>query len=133
MKGTNILYELHESDFVDFAIKDNDLIFRVAINCGVEERLGVISDFAEKFYLYDIVCHNFEMIEENYNEEQDLLLCDILCFKKIKGNYLFSINYDVANSVDFVFNCDNVEWVPLKIMTSKELDNIAKTEYFKIK
>lgn len=124
MKKQSIIYELHESDFIDFVIKDNDLIFRVAINCGVEERLGVISDFAEKFFLYDIVCHNFEMIEENYKDKKDLLLCDVLCFKKIKGKYLLSINYDIG---------DSVEWVPFKIMTSNEIDRIKETEYFKIK
>ena len=48
LKRQNLLFELHESEFIRFTIKDSDLIFRVAINCGVEEKLGVKSEFAEK-------------------------------------------------------------------------------------
>ena len=33
LKRQNLLFELHESEFISFTIKDSDLIFRVAINC----------------------------------------------------------------------------------------------------
>ena len=31
----NIKFNLHESDFIDYKIEDNDLIFRVAVNYGI--------------------------------------------------------------------------------------------------
>ena len=117
LKRQNLLFELHESEFIRFTIKDSDLIFRVAINCGVEEKLGVKSEFAEKFYIY-------EMIESNYTEKSDLLLKDILCFKIVEDKYLLSININFSESVDFIFYCDSVEWLPIKLVTADELDTI---------
>ena len=124
MKKQNLLYELHESEFISFTMTGNDLVFRVAINCGVEERLGVKCEFAEKFYIHDIVCHEYEMIESNYNENLDLLLKDIQCFKVIEEKYLFSINLNFNESVDFIFDCESIEWFPIKIVTSNELDKV---------
>lgn len=80
--------------------------------------------FVEKFYIYDIVCHEYEMIESNYNENLDLLLKDIQCFKVIEEKYLFSINLNFNESVDFIFDCDSIEWLPIKLVTSDELDTI---------
>lgn len=124
MKKQKLLYELHESEFISFTTTDSDLIFRVAINCGVEENLGVKCEFAEKFYIYDIVCHQYEMIENNYNENLDLLLKDIHCFKEFEEKYIFSINLNFNESVDFIFNCESIEWLPIKIVTPNELDKI---------
>ena len=124
MKKQNLLYELHESEFISFTMTGSDLVFRVAINCGVEERLGVKCEFAEKFYIYDIVCHEYEMIESNYAENSDLLLKDILCFKIIEDKYLLSININFSESADFIFDCDSIEWLPIKLVTSDELDTI---------
>ena len=73
LKRQNLLFELHESEFIRFTIKDSDLIFRVAINCGVEEKLGVKSEFAEKFYIYDVICHKYEMIERSNQYAEDVL------------------------------------------------------------
>ena len=124
-KHKNLLFELHESEFIGFTIKDSDLIFRVAINCGVEEKLCIESEFAEKFYIYDIICYNYEMIESNYTENLDLLLKDILCFKIVEDKYLLSINMNFNESIDFIFDCDSIEWLPIKLVTSDEL-NIIK-------
>lgn len=124
MKKQNLLYELHESEFISFTMTGSDLVFRVAINCGVEERLGVKCEFAEKFYIYDIVCHEYEMIESNYDENLDLLLKDIQCFKVIEETYLFSINLNFNESVDFIFDCESIEWFPIKIVTSDGLDKV---------
>lgn len=124
LKQQNLLFELHESEFIGFTIKDSDLIFRVAINCGVEEKLCVESEFAEKFYIYDVICHKYEMIESNYAENSDLLLKDILCFKIVEDKYLLSININFSESVDFIFDCDSIEWLPIKLVTSDELDTI---------
>lgn len=124
LKRQNLLFELHESEFIRFTIKDSDLIFRVVINCGVEEKLGVKSEFAEKFYIYDVICHKYEMIESNYTEKSDLLLKDILCFKIVEDKYLLSININFSESVDFIFYCDSVEWLPIKLVTADELDTI---------
>ena len=124
LKQQNLLFELHESEFIGFTIKDSDLIFRVAINCGVEEKLCIESEFAEKFYIYDIICHNYEMIESNYTENLDLLLKDILCFKIVEDKYLLSININFSESVDFIFDCNSIEWLPIKLVTSDELDTI---------
>ena len=124
LKQQNLLFELHESDFISFTMADNDLIFRVAINCGVEEKLCVESEFAEKFYIYDVICHKYEMIESNYAENSDLLLKDILCFKIIEDKYLLSININFSESADFIFDCDSIEWLPIKLVTSDELDTI---------
>ena len=77
IRSRNLVYQLHESEFVDFTMTDSELIFKVAINCGVEEKLGVNSDFAEKFYIFDIICHNYKMYENNYNNNLDLFLKDI--------------------------------------------------------
>ena len=126
LKKQNLLFELHESEFIDFTIKDSDLIFRVAINCGVEEKLGVKSDFSEKFYIYDVICHKYEMIESNYTENLNLLLKDILCFKIVEDKYLLSININISESVDFIFDCDSVEWMPIKLVTADELYTIIK-------
>lgn len=122
MKKQNLLYELHESEFIGFTIKDSDLIFKVAINCGVEEKLGVESDFAEKFYIYDIICHKYELIDSNYTEDLDLFLKDISCFKIVEDKYLLSININFNESVDFIFDCESIEWLPIKLVTSNELD-----------
>ena len=124
LKQQNLLFELHESDFISFTMTDNDLIFRVAINCGVEEKLGVESEFAEKFYIYDVICRGYDMIESNYTENSDLLLKDILCFKIIDDKYLLSINDNLSESVDFIFDCDSIEWLPIKLVTADELDTI---------
>ena len=123
-KKQNLLYELHESEFIGFTIKDSDLIFKVAINCGVEEKLGVESDFAEKFYIYDIICHKYELIDSNYTEDLDLFLKDISCFKIVEDKYLLSININFNESVDFIFDCESIEWLPIKLVTSNELDII---------
>ena len=124
LKQKNLLFELHESEFIGFTIKDSDLIFRVAINCGVEEKLCIESEFAEKFYIYDVICHKYEMIGSNYTENSDLLLKDILCFKIIDDKYLLSINNNLSESVDFIFDCDSIEWLPIKLVTADELDTI---------
>ena len=124
LKQQNLLFELHESEFIGFTIKDSDLIFRVAINCGVEEKLGVESDFAEKFYIYDIICHKYELIDSNYTKDLDLFLKDILCFKIVEDKYLLSININFNESVDFIFDCESIEWLPIKLVTSDELDTI---------
>lgn len=124
MKKQNLLYELHESEFIGFTIKDSDLIFKVAINCGIEEKLGVESDFAEKFYIYDIICHKYELIDSNYTEDLDLFLKDISCFKIVEDKYLLSININFNESVDFIFDCESIEWLPIKLVTSNELDII---------
>ena len=50
MKKQNIPYTLHESEFINFKSTDSELIFRVAINCGVASNLGIECEFAEKFY-----------------------------------------------------------------------------------
>lgn len=124
LKKQNLLFELHESEFIGFTIKDSDLIFKVAINCGVEEKLGVESDFAEKFYIYDIICHKYELIDSNYTEDLDLFLKDILCFKIFEDKYLLSININFNESVDFIFDCESIEWLPIKLVISDELDII---------
>lgn len=124
LKKQNLLFELHESEFIGFTIKDSDLIFKVAINCGVEEKLGVESDFAEKFYIYDIICHKYELIDSNYTEDLDIFLKDISCFKIVENKYLLSININFNESVDFIFDCDSIEWLPVKLVTSDELDTI---------
>ena len=124
MKKQNLLYELHESEFISFTMTGNDLVFRVAINCGVEERLGVKCEFAEKFYIYDIICHKYELIDSNYTEDLDLFLKDISCFKIVEDKYLLSININFNESVDFIFDCESIEWLPIKLVTSNELDII---------
>ena len=123
-KQKKLLFELHESEFIRFTIKGSDLIFRVAINCGVEEKLCIESEFGEKFYIYDIICYNYQMIESNYTENLDLLLKEILCFKIVEDKYLLSIHLCFSESVDFIFNCDSIEWLPIKLVTSDELDTI---------
>ncbi len=124
MKKQNLLFELHESEFIGFTIKKSDLIFRVAINCGVEEKLGVESGFSEKFYLYDVICHKYNMIESNYSDNLDLFLKDISCFKIVEDKYLLSINVNFIESVDFLFDCESIEWLPIKIVTYSELEKI---------
>ncbi len=128
-ENNNLLYELHESDFIDFAIKNDMLIFRVAINCGVAEELGIESDFAEKFYIYDIICHKYSLFESDYTENMDLFLKEILCFKQIENKYLFSIDLNFLDSVDFMFDCESIEWTPIELLTVDELYEIEENDY----
>lgn len=74
--------------------------------------------------MIDVICHKYEMIESNYTEKSDLLLKDILCFKIVEDKYLLSININFSESVDFIFYCDSVEWLPIKLVTADELDTI---------
>ncbi len=122
MKKQNLPFELHESEFIGFTIDDSVLIFRVAINCGVEYKLGIGSGFSEKFYIYDIICHKYNMIESNYTDNLDLYLKDISCFKIVEDKYLLSINVNFIDSVDFLFDCESIEWLPIKIVTYSELE-----------
>lgn len=87
----NIPYALHESEFINFKSSDSELIFRVAINCGVALALGIECEFAEKFYIYDIICHEYKMFETNYDRSQELLLNEILDFKIINDKYILTI------------------------------------------
>ena len=121
LKEQNLLYELHESVFISFMINGDDLVFKVAINCGVEKELNVESAFAEKFYIYNIICHKYKMIDSNYTENLDLFLSDILIFKIVEDKYLLSIDNNFIESVDFIFDCESIEWLPIKLVTSDEL------------
>ena len=46
------------------------------------------------------------------------------CFKIVEDKYLLSININFSESVDFIFYCDSVEWLPIKLVTADELDTI---------
>ena len=67
-KIENILYQLHESFFIDYAIKNDDLIFRVAINCAIENTLNIGCKYGEKYYLYDIICLDYKNLKTNGDE-----------------------------------------------------------------
>ena len=120
-KKSNILYELHESEFLTLTVKDNDLIFRVAINCGVATNLGIQSEYSEKFYIFDIVCHQYKIIETNYVDNLDLFLHDILSFRVFENNYIFSINLDCVEYIYFIFDFESIEWLPIEVVTGDEL------------
>ena len=87
LKQKNLLFELHESEFIGFTIKDSDLIFRVAINCGVEEKLGVKSDFAEKFYIYDMICHKYKILcARNYSPNFCRISATLSSFSQVNNS-----------------------------------------------
>lgn len=64
------------------------------------------------------------MIESNYKENLNLLANDIQCFKVSEDKYLLSIILNFNESVDFIFDCEIIEWLPIKIVSSAELDKI---------
>lgn len=124
MKKQNIPYTLHESEFINFKSTDSELIFRVAINCGVASNLGIECEFAEKFYIHDIICHRYKMLETNYDESQQLLSKEILDFQMINDKYILTILVGITECVEFIFECESIEWIPIKIVTSNELEEL---------
>lgn len=126
----NILYELHESFFIDYAIKNNDLIFRVAINCAVENKLNINCEYGEKYYLYDIICLDYKNLKTNCDDKNKIQLNSILGFYLYNNEYLFMVE-NRENEIDFTFDCSNIKWEPI-VINGDELELIQNTKYFKI-
>lgn len=124
MKKQNIPYELHESEFISFNRTESELTFRVAINCGVASDLGMECEFAEKFYIHDIICHKYKIFETNYDGSQELLSKEILDFQIINEKYVLTILVGITECVEFTFDCESIEWIPIKIVTPDELEKI---------
>ncbi|MGM9971561.1 MAG: hypothetical protein ACI35W_04070 [Anaeroplasmataceae bacterium] len=127
----NILFELHESLFVDYKLDKDNLILRFAINCAIVESLGVKSKFGEKYYIYDVVCHNLNFFEVNNVYDIQLLLCEILDFM-VYDNKFSLILIEGINEIYFTFDCESIEWIPIVVLSSDELDRIEETKYYKI-
>ena len=134
-KEKNILYELHESDFVGYAIKGEDLILRVGINCAVAANLDIDCEFGEKYYIYDIVCHKYKdfVISYDNDSKQDIVLSEILAFQVHDDKYVLTLEIEACTCAYFVFDCESIEWKPVKLITWEELDSIETTDYINIK
>lgn len=127
----NILYELHESFFIDYTIKNNDLIFRVAINCAVENKLNINCEYGKKYYLYDIICLDYKNLKTNCDDKGKIQLNSILGFYLYNNEYLFMVE-NRENEIDFTFDCSNIKWEPIVVINGDELELIQNTKKFKI-
>lgn len=145
-KEKNILYYLHESTVIDIKIKGNDLIFRVSINYYFKDEIfGRIYDGSgecEYEYLCDIICHNYSNLRIPTSNDEDAVslvnnldfyFAEIYCFSIYKNEYNFSLrklNDDNLNiEYFFYFDCESVEWVPIKVVTIDELDIEDHSEF----
>lgn len=129
----NIIYELHESDFIDYKIEANNLILRVAIDCTIEDRLNVESENGEKYYIYDIICHNYKDFKLFNETNADLLLAQILSFYISNDKYYFFIQSENFIYVKFEFDCKYIEWKPIKVVFAYDLhytDSVAESFKF---
>ena len=128
----SIPFGLHESYIIDISIKEDKMIFRFAIDCYINEKLNIDCSEEDLFYLFDLVCYNHIIYESNLKDEDNILMKDILVFKKVDNKYLLYIFEDWDESIDIIFNCEKMEWIPIKVMNFKELAEIENTEYCKI-
>lgn len=127
----NILYQLHESFFIDYAIKNNDLIFRVAINCAIENKLHINCEYGEKYYIYDIICLDYKNLKTNCDDKGKIQLNSILGFSLYNDEYLFMIE-NLDDEIDFTFDCSNIKWEPIILINGDDLELIQNTKYSKI-
>lgn len=105
----NIKFNLHESDFIDYKIEDNDLIFRVAVNYGING----LDENGHIYCIYDIICHNYEIIEEYGIKENNLELSDIAYFEPRDDKYLLALFPDTEHYAHFIFKATSIEWIPI--------------------
>ncbi len=132
-KEKYILYDLTESCFIDYKIKDNDLIFRIAINCALGNLPGFDFD-SDDYYVYDIVCHNYKIIKSDFLEEMDLLFADIIAFVYVNGVFQLIVDAGYKQpEIILTFDCERISWNPIILCTPDELEHIEETEYYKIK
>ena len=80
----NIPYELHESDFIDFSIKKNDLIFNIKAGDGFKKNTGLLLDqircvSTTRLTKIEIKGKQSKVSEETFNNIQDAII------KKIFG------------------------------------------------
>ncbi len=127
----NIPFGLHESLFVDYKLDKDSLILRFAVNCAIVESLGIECEFGEKYYLYDAVCHNLNYFEEINEYDFELLLCEVLDFFVYENRFSLILTEGI-NEVYFTFDCESIEWIPIVVLSSDELDRIEETKYYKI-
>ena len=104
------------------------MILRVAINCAVTD-LDPDCEYGEKYFLYDIVCHQCNIIENTCDIYPDLVLQDILSFIIYEGNYLFAINPHGWEPAQITFNCESIEWIPIKEFNGYDVYFIEETKY----
>ncbi len=131
-KEKYILYNLTDSEFIDYKIKDNDLIFRIAINCALGNLPGFDFD-SDDYYIYDIVCHNYKIIDSNFFEEMDLISDEIIGFYYVDGVFKLILLTIEFKYLFFTFDCESISWNPIILCTPDELDYIEETECYKIK
>ena len=127
----NIKFGLHESLFVGYKIKDGNLILRFAIDCDIEESLGIECEFGEMYYLYDAVCCDVTSFEWDKENNVEMLLCEVLDFGIYDNKYNL-ILIEGINEIYFSFDCSKIEWIPIKLMSINELDEIENTKYYKL-
>ena len=113
----DIKFNLHESDFIDYKIEGNDLIFRVAVNYGIN---GLDED-GDTHCIFDIICRNYEIIDDYGIKEFDIKFSEIACFEPRDDKYLLALRPDNAQYAHFIFKATSIEWVPIIEVTGDEL------------
>ena len=113
----NIKFNLHESQFIDYKIEGNDLIFRVTVNCYIND----IEEIEDEFYIYDITCRNYEIIDDYGIKEFDIKFSEIACFEPRDDKYLLALRPDNDHYAHFIFRATSIEWVPIIEVTGDEL------------
>lgn len=113
----NIKFNLHKSHFIDYKIDDNNLIFRVAVNYGIN---GLDED-GDTHCIFDIICLNHEIIDDYGIKEFDIKFSEIACFEPRDDKYLLALFPDNAQYAHFIFKATSIEWVPIIEVTGDEL------------
>lgn len=128
----NIPFGLHESLFVDYKLDKDSLILRFAVNCAIVESLGIECEFGEMYYLYDAVCHDVNSFELDNENNAEMLLCEVLDFGIYDNKYNLMLIEEFNKEIYFSFDCSKIEWIPIKLMSINELDEIENTKYYKL-
>lgn len=49
-------------------------------------------------------------------------------FQKINEKYVFTVLFGVTECVEFEFDCEYVEWIPIELVTRGELAQLEENE-----
>ena len=121
-----IPFNLHESYFNDYSLKGDVLTLRVGINCALNDNLGINCDEINKYYLYDIRCYGIRNIiwDEEPPVHQQILEILSLTYENNKYDLWLQCCIYVYN---LSFECNEIEWIPIKVFTAKEFENIMES------
>lgn len=126
----NIKFFLDESCLMDFKEVDNTLIFRFAIPCFVIDGFRDEKYF-DYYYFYDCYCKNYANMETNYNNDVELYDIEVLSFDAQDDKYALFLYVDWDNIFYFKFDCDGIDWKPIKMIYLDDLEEGIDNDKFK--